>query len=258
MIGKFYEEEIEGFLFREYGDLGRPKYLILGLPDVGLVGSIAAMHVVRERKLRDAVGVESYAFLPPVAVVIDGKPLHPMRIYTDGESVAVLITDVPIAPPGVAPLGSAIVEYARRRGFEAIISITGVGSPARLKGGEPRVYWLATPGPAEGVASKLGADRFENGIIAGPYAVVLKESVRRRVSNLLVLVESYIDFPDPEAAAAALKALDNAISLGVGVDKLLEEAEHLRLRLRQLMKETREALNRLGKPLEYRTPLVYT
>ncbi len=258
MIGKFYEEEIDGFLFREYGDLGRPKYLILGLPDVGLVGSIAAMHIVRERKLKDAVGVESYAFLPPVAVVVDGKPLHPMRIYSDGEDFAVLITDVPVAPPGVAPLGSAIVEYARRRGFEVIISVTGVGSPARLKGGEPRVYWLATPGPAEEIGSRLNAEKFENGIIAGPYAVVLKETVRRRMGNLLLLVESYVDFPDPEAAAAALQALGKAVGLEVSVEKLLEEAEHLRLRLRQFMKETREALNRLGKPLEYRTPLVYT
>lgn len=258
MIGGHYEEEINGFLFREYGDLGRPRYLLLGLPDVGLVGSIAAMHVVRERKLRDAVGVESYAFLPPVAVVVDGRPLHPMRIYTDGGELAVLITDVPIAPPGVAPLGTAIVEYARRRGFEAIISVTGVGSPARLKGGEPRAYWLSTPGPSEELGSRTGAERFSNGIIAGPYAVVLKEAVRRRVGNLMILVESYIDFPDPEAAAEALRALSRATGYEVDVAKLLEEAEHLRLRLRQFMKETREALTRLGKPLEYRPPLVYT
>lgn len=258
MIGKFYEEEIEGFLFREYGDLGKPKYLILGLPDVGLVGSIAAMHIVSEKKLKDAVGIESYAFLPPVAVVVDGKPLHPMRIYTDGGDFAILITDVPIAPPGVAPLGTAIVEYARRLGLEAIIGITGIGSPNRLKGEEPKAYWLATPGPAEEIGSRFNVEKFGNGIIAGPYAVILKESVRRRVSSLLLLVESYIDFPDPEAAATALQVLGRGTGLEVNVDKLLEEAEQLRVKLRQFMKETKDALTRLGKPIEFRAPLVYT
>ncbi|WP_460124086.1 proteasome assembly chaperone family protein [Stetteria hydrogenophila] len=258
MIGGFYEEEINGFLFREYGELGRPKYLVLGLPDVGLVGAIAAMHIIRERKLKDAVGIESYTFLPPVAVVANGRPLHPVRIYTDGEELAVLITDVPVAPAGVAPLGSAIVEYARSRGFEVIISLTGVGSPARMRGAEPKVYWVSTGSRAEELGSRLGAEKFENGIIVGPYAIVLKESVRRKVNNLVVLAESYIDFPDPEAAAAALQALGKATGLEVSVEKLLEEAEQLRLRLRQLMKETREAMSRLGKPMEYRAPLVYT
>ncbi len=257
MIGGFYEEEINGFLFREYGELGRPRYLILGLPDVGLVGAIAGMHLIRERGLKDAVGVESYAFLPPVAVVVDGRPLHPMRIYSDGE-LAVLITDVPVAPPGVPPLGSAIVEYARRRGIEVIVSVTGVGSPARLQGGEPKAYWLATPGAAEELGGKLGVEKFRNGIIAGPYAVVLKEAVRRRVQNLLLLVEAYVDFPDPEAAARALEVLGPALGFKVDVAKLHAEAEQLRLKLRQLMKETKEALARMGKHMEYRTPIVYT
>jgi len=155
-----FEEEISGFEFREYERIGRPKYLVLGLPDVGLVGAISAAHIVRSLKLRDVVGIESYAFLPPVVVVSEGEPRYPMRIYSDGD-IAVLVTDVAIAPSGIAPLASAIVEYARRRGIDLIISITGLGSPRRLKGEPPSVYWLASSEEAAKALGGLGVERLE-------------------------------------------------------------------------------------------------
>lgn len=42
-----YEEEINGFIYREYKPLGKPRFLVIGLPDVGLVGEIAAVHMIR-------------------------------------------------------------------------------------------------------------------------------------------------------------------------------------------------------------------
>jgi len=42
-----YEEEILGYNFIEYGELGRPRLLVLGMPDAGLVGPIASGHLVR-------------------------------------------------------------------------------------------------------------------------------------------------------------------------------------------------------------------
>ncbi|MEB3817021.1 MAG: PAC2 family protein [Desulfurococcales archaeon] len=257
MRGAYLEEEIGGFTFREYGELGRPKVLILGLPDVGLVGSIAAMHIIRSLGLKDVVGVESYAFLPPVVVVLGGEPKHPMRIYSNGE-VAALVTDVPVSPPGVPALSAAIVEYARRRGVELLVSITGLGSPSRLKGGEPKLYWIASSENAEKKAESLGAKKFSDGIMVGPYSIVLKEAVRKHIDNIVILVESYIDFPDPEAAAEAVKAVSKLTGISIDVTKLLEEAETLKLRLQELMRGTKEALSKMGKGYEYSSTLIYS
>lgn len=258
MKREFLEEDIGGFSFREYGELGRPKYLILGLPDIGLVGSISAMHIVRSLGMDDVVGVESYAFLPPVVVVSSGEPRYPMRIYRKND-LAVLVTDVPVSPAGIAPLAMSIVEFARRRGVELIVSVTGLGSPKRLQGGSPNLYWLASSPYAARVAEEAGLkEKLEEGILVGPYAIILKEAVRKMVNNLIIMIESYPEFPDPEAAAEAVKALTKITGVEVDVAKLLEEAEMLKLRLKSLMKETREALARMGKGFEYRPPLIYT
>jgi len=256
--GVYLEEEINGFTFREYADPGRPSVLILGLPDVGLVGSIAAMHIIRSLKLRDVVGIESYAFLPPVVVILQGEPKHPMRIYSNGE-ISALVTDVPVSPAGVPALASAIVEYARRKGVGLVVSITGLGSPARLKDGEPKIYWIASTENAERMASeKLGSAKFSDGLMVGPYSIVLKEAARKRVDNIVILVESYVDFPDPEAAAEAVKTVSKLTGREIDVAGLLKEAEVLKLRLQELMKGTKEALTRMGKGYEYSSTLIYS
>jgi len=257
MRGAFYEEDINGFLFREYGELGRPSLLVLGLPDIGLVGPIAAMHIARSLELPDVVGIDSYAFLPPVTVVLKGEPKHPMRIYSNG-SIAVLITDVPVSPAGIAPLASAIVEYSRRRGVELLISITGLGSPARLGGEKPKLYWIASTDAAAKKAEETGASRFSDGLMVGPYSLILKEAVRKRVNNIVLLAESYTDFPDPEASAEAVKAVAKLAKIDIDVSRLIKEAEMLRLRLQDMMKNTKEALSRMGKGYEYSSTLIYS
>jgi predicted ATP-grasp superfamily ATP-dependent carboligase len=53
-----YEEEINGFIYREYRPLGKPRFLVTGLPDVGLVGEIATVHMIRNLGLTDSTGVD--------------------------------------------------------------------------------------------------------------------------------------------------------------------------------------------------------
>jgi uncharacterized protein len=56
-----YEEEINGFIYREYRPLGKPRFLVIGLPDVGLVGEIATVHMIRNLGLTDSIGVDIQA-----------------------------------------------------------------------------------------------------------------------------------------------------------------------------------------------------
>jgi uncharacterized protein len=57
-----YEEEINGFIYREYKPLGKPRFLVIGLPDVGLVGEIAAVHTIRSLGLTNSIGVDIQAW----------------------------------------------------------------------------------------------------------------------------------------------------------------------------------------------------
>ncbi len=253
-----FEEVINGFLFREVSPVRKLRYLVLGLPDVGLVGAITAMHLVRSLGMDDAVHVDSYTLLPPVAVIRKGSPLSPIRIYVKGE-LGVMVTDVPIAPPAVTPLATAIVEFARSRGVELLISVTGLGNPARIDMEKPGVYWIASTREATLEAGRLPeAKAADGGILVGPYAIIVKEAARKRVNNLVILVDSFIDLPDPEAASEAVKAISKLAGVEVPVDELLKQAEDIKLRMRELMRETKNVLSSMGKSMEYRTPLLYT
>ncbi|MMZ71367.1 hypothetical protein D1872_347220 [compost metagenome] len=64
--------------------------------------------------------------------------------------------------------------------------------------------------------------------------------------------------PDPEAAAVAVESVSKITGVDVNVSRLLEEAEKLKLRLKDLMKETRNVMAKMGKTYEYRPPLIYT
>jgi len=253
------EEEILGYQFIEYGQLGKPKYLILGLPDAGIVGPIAASHIVRSLKLPDVLGIESYGYIPPAAIIQGSSIKYPMRIYSNGE-VSVLITDVPPVPSGIVPLASAIVEFSRKRGIDHIISISGIGNPSRAEIDKPNVYYLTTTQESQKLIEPFLNDLkpFPDGIIVGPYAIILKESVRRKVNNLLLLSDAFTEIPDPEAAAEIVKIISYLINVKIDVSQLLQEAETLRLRLQGLAKETNDVLAKVGKGYEYRTPLIYS
>jgi len=255
--GAVLEEEIAGFTFRYLERLEGLDYLILGLPDVGLVGAIASLHIIREAKMEDKVGIDSYTAFPPVVVIQGGEAKHPMRVYVR-DRIGVLITDVPIAPPALPPFASAIVQFARLQGVRMLLSVTGVGSPSRIEAEKPRLFALANDRESEIEAGRIGAGKIDNGILVGPYALILKEATRRGLSNLVVLVESFIDLPDPEAAAVAVDALNKITGLSVDTGKLLEEAEKIKLRLKELMRETKNVMAKMGKGMEYRPPLIFT
>jgi uncharacterized protein len=253
-----YEEEILGYNFIEYGELGRPKYLVLGIPDAGLVGPIASSHMVNRLNMNDVVGIESYGYLPPAAVVVNGSVKYPLRIYVSND-MAVLVTEIMPVASGIVPLSIAIVEFARKRGIEYIVGMSGLGNPDRAEV-QPSLYWLSTTPQAESLASSLKdvGKPFPGGLIVGPYATILKESVKRGVNTLLLMAESFIDIPDPEAAAVTLQGLSKVTGVSVDVSQLLQEAETLRLRLQGMAKEAKDALAKVGKGYEYRAPLIYS
>ncbi len=254
-----YQEHYDGFTIVEYEDyeLEKPSYLVLGLPDAGLVGPIAASHMVRTLEMREVGGIDSDRYFPPVVVVHQGVPRLPLRMFALGNTL-VLVSETAMAPAAIYPLSYAIVEYAKKRGIDYIVSLLGMGVPNRLELEKPRVYWLANTDPASRLGEKLEVQRFEEGFLVGPYAAILKEASRRRVNNLVILAEAFLDFPDPEAAAQVLQGLSKIVGVEINVKALLDEAELIRIKTRELMKNTRRALAQMQKGYEQQVPLLYT
>ena len=250
-----YEEEVDGLVLMEYTEfkLRRPSFMVLGLPDTGLVGVISTSHMVEALGMEEVAGIEILPMMPPVAVISNGRVRTPLRIYYK-DNVLALTSETPVPPNVIHPLSRLLVEYAMKRGVEYIVSIVGVANPQRINIEKPKVYWIASDEKARSLVEKLeDVEGFLNGYLVGPYALVLKNALRLRVPNLVLLADAYMEFPDPEAAAEVLSRLSRIIGQEIDTKKLLEQAEMIRLRLRGLMKQTKQSMAEMGAP----SPLLY-
>jgi len=253
------EDAYEGIVFLEYEefDIGHPSFFVIGLPDAGLVGSISVGHLIRELKPDEIGGIEIERLMPPVVIIKKGEPRPPLRLFKK-ENLVILTSEAPIPPSSIYTLSNAILEYSVRRRIDFIVSLTGVGSPNRIKGGKPNVFWTANGKQALEEVARLGIPPFDDGLLIGPYAVILKEASRYLVNNIVLLVESFPDIPDPEAAAEVIKTFSKLTGVSIDVSKLLEEAEMIRMRTRELMRHTARVMNQMGKSMEMQPSLLYT
>lgn len=235
-----------------------PEYLILGLPDAGLVGAIASRYLVINKNLKLVGEIDSPAYFSPVTVVHKSTPMSPVQLYMpDDRRYLILLSEAPIPAPAVYPLSLAILEYSREIGVEHIISISGIAVPNRLQIEKPKSYWLASTKKSAELLKDLKLEELKEGFIVGPYAVILKEARRKGINNFVIFVESFFDLPDPESAAEALKILSQIISIEIDISKLLEEAELIKLQTRELMRQTRKSMSEMQKRYEMQVPLMY-
>ncbi len=254
LVKPIYEEELDGLLLMEYEEyeLSHPSFLVLGLPDTGLVGVIAANHLVESLGMKEVAGIDVLTLMPPVAVISKGEVRPPLRLYMK-DNIMAMTAEAPVPPASVHALAKMLIDYAMKRGVDYIISIVGVASPNRINIEKPRVYWLASNEKAKKLVEGLGLEGFLNGYLVGPYALILKNAIRARMPNLVLLADAYIEFPDPEAAAEVLNVLSRISGREIDTKKLLEQAEMIRLRLRGLMKQTKQTMAEMGSP----SPLMY-
>jgi uncharacterized protein len=233
--------------------VSRPN-VIVGVPEVGLVGTIAASYLVEQLRLPEIANVES-ELLPPVLVVHDSEPKPPIRIFGK-DALAVVVSEIPLVSLLSYEFASQIVAWCKEKQAKMVLGATGLPSEARAEGSsdfKPVVLAVTNDANLRKSIKAIGAEPFEQGMVAGTYATLLMRCVSQGVPNLTLLAESYAMFPDPGAAAAAVQVLSKLLQIAVDVKPLLEGAEEIRLKMRGLMSQTQEAIQQQAA----QTPSVY-
>lgn len=246
----------------EYYELGRlpeKPVLLVGIPDVGLVGPIATSFIVKSLNL-SVVGYLDSEFLPPVILFHESRPYTPLRIYAkgaNGPNIAVFFAETAIPLQGLHSLSSFIVNFSRRRRIEKVVLIGGIAVPNRMQIKKPKVYAAAIDQGDRDLLEKQGFELFKEGFIGGGYALILKYCLKMGYPGIALLAESYLNYPDPGAAAAVLEKLQPLLGLELDLTPLLEKEEEIRVKLRELMKRTMESMPRAGKEYEFTLPPMY-
>ncbi len=247
------------WVFRELKEVRRARYLIVGVPDAGLVGLIAATHLIRQVDTELVAYVDS-SYLPPVIMYHGGRPYPVMRVHyhsDGGAGYLVLVSEVAMSASGIHSFAQRLVEWGQAKGVERIIMLGGVPSPQRINLEKPGVYAAGVTQADAEFLERAGISIFKEGFVSGPYAAILKECFARSMGGVALLAESFLNYPDPGAAAAVLTALSQVTGLKVDVKPLMEQEEEIRARLRETMRRTMEAMREAGKAYEYAVPAMY-
>jgi uncharacterized protein len=227
--------------------------MILGFPDVGLVGVIAASHLIDELKLMEVAYMDS-ELLPPLVVLHDGMPHSSLRIFGDG-NIILTISETPIPAEITYPVTNTLVDWGKKKNVKMMISLSGLPIQERQDTQELKVFAAASTPETLRLAQTKGVEVLKEGFMVGPQAVMLQRCSKNGIAAMTLLAQCFFNYPDPEAAAAVLNELAKITGTRVDVAKLLEKGEEIRLRARDMMKRTQQEMASAKKGQEYDIPV---
>lgn len=224
---------------RQPVDLNEPV-LVEGLPGVGLVGKIAADHLVEEFEMTYVAAVNCDG-LPEVAIYQEGdrsiRP--PVRIYADERrDLLVLQSDVPVSPRAAEEFAACVTGWLDDQGGVPIY-LSGI---AQEKDGVPSMYGIGS-GEGEGMLADNDVETPpESGLVSGPTGALLAEANEQGLDSVGLIVQASSKFPDPEAARVLLgDGIEPIAGIDVDTDPLVEQADKIAKAREQLAQQMQQA-----------------
>ncbi len=227
--------------------------LLFGFPDVGLVGVIAAAHLIEELGLTEVAYVDS-ELLPPLIVLHEGLPHSSIRIFAN-HNILLTVSEMPIPAGVIYPIMNALIEWGKSKNPKIMISLSGIPIQDRQDAKELKAFAAASNPEALKVAQDKGIEVLTEGYMVGPQAIILQKAAYSGLPALTLLSQCFFNYPDPQAAAEVLKELGKIIGLEVNVAKLLEKGEEIRVKARDVMKRTQQEMSKMKKAQEYDIPI---
>ncbi len=218
----------------------KSQSVLIGFPDVGLVGLISCMHIIETLKLSEKGHIQSDLF-PPLVVMHGGKFQSPIRIYSNDE-ITVIISEIPIPTNAINPLARALVKWLKEKNIKKVISLYGIPVPNRLNIETPGTFANSNNVDHEKLLKEKDIKSIDTGILAGMHAAIVWEAVKQELPIIALGVETFAQYPDPQASANLVTDLNKIIGTNIDIQELLDKAEELRIKLRDIMARTQEEM----------------
>jgi uncharacterized protein len=230
--------------------------MLFGFPDVGLVGVIAATHLIDELGLEEVAYADS-RLLPPVTVVHEGLPHSSLRIFGN-DKVLLAVSEIPLAADLVYPAMDALIEWGKSKKVRMMVALSGIPMQDRADAKELKVFATVSSPELLKTVEKEGVEALLEGYIVGPQAIMLMRGAQTGLPAIALLAQCFLNYPDPEAAGEVLKGLAKVTDVKVETVKLLEKGEEIRLKARDVMRRTQDEMSKMKKGQEYDIPVYVT
>ncbi len=245
------EEEIQ---IVEYKDVDLSNsVLIEAFPTVGLVSSIAGHFLVEQLKLEE-IGTISSRYFMPAAVIHNGVPSPPVRIYAGKkicgptgacDQIVVVISEFMPSVDIIKPVGNMILSWAQKKKCSYIVTLEGTHA---LNPKKPKTYGVATTQKMKDILKKYNIEETKEGMITGITGVLLFEGARLKQDVLCLLAEAHTSYPDSRAAALLVEALDKMLpEIKIDTQPLYKEAEDIEQKIRAFIKQAQPTAPSTGQ-----------
>ncbi|WP_254530492.1 proteasome assembly chaperone family protein [Natrinema gelatinilyticum] len=212
--------------------------LVEGFPGVGLVGKLAADHLVTELDMQYYASVHCDG-LARIGVYRGGNRTArpPVRLYvSEDHDLLVLQSDAPISSAAIGNVADCLTSWI----------IDQEATPIYLSG-LPVERDEETRAAVYGIATADGDNRLEaadvpippeDGVITGPTGALIDAAAREAYATLGLIVQCDPQFPDPQAASVLLEdGIGPIIGLDIDVQDLLDHAEEIRAKRERLARQ---------------------
>ncbi|MBN2150643.1 MAG: proteasome assembly chaperone family protein [Candidatus Lokiarchaeota archaeon] len=220
---------------------------IVGVANAGLVGTIAASHIIEKMKMEEVAHVHSASF-PPMSVFIDGVLKNPFRIYADVKDASgsmkqattfVVTSELPLNKETYHEIAHVLTDYIQEMGIKKIVTLVGfpVEDVEKFE-----VFYAAEPEIMDVLKKVQSIKPLPKGMIFGLEALVLNEALERELDGftLIAPVKEYI--PATRSAAALIEALNGIFPfIEIEVKELLERDDMLQAKLKELAEQVRRS-----------------
>ncbi|MHA1271018.1 MAG: proteasome assembly chaperone family protein [Candidatus Helarchaeota archaeon] len=240
---------------KNYKEVKKPT-IIVGLPSTGLVGLISALHIIDTMEMEYCGHIESRQ-LPPIILIHDNELALPLRIYQK-DKLFVIISEIsiPTSPALTYNIADKLAEWIKNLDPEYLIILRGNPIPNRIEIEVPNCYGLGTSSELNKIIEDIDCGLMEHGIITGVDALLLWESSKQEIPAITLATDAFPNLPDPGAAAVLIEKLNKILGIYIDPAKLIENAEDLRIKMRDMMRNTTAQQSHLQSK-EFQIPPMY-
>lgn len=227
--------------------------MLFGFPDVGLVGVIAASHLIEELGLAEIAYLDS-KLMPPLIVLHEGLPHSSIRVFGN-DKIMLAVSETPISTEIIYQVMDMLIEWGRSKKVKLMVSLSGMPIEDRQDAKELKVFAAASSPETLKTVQDRGIEALMEGYMVGPQAIMLMRASQIGIPAITLMSQCFLNYPDPESAAEVLKGLATMTGIKVDIAKLLEKGEEIRLKARDVMQRTQQEMSKMKKSQEYDLPV---
>jgi len=227
--------------------------MLFGFPDVGLVGVIAASHLIEELGLAEIAYLDS-RLMPPLIVLHEGLPHSSIRVFGN-DKIMLAVSETPISVEIIYQVMDTLIEWGRSKKVKLMVSLSGMPIEDRQDAKELKVFAAASSPETLKTVQDRGIEALMEGYMVGPQAIMLMRASQIGIPAITLMSQCFLNYPDPESAAEVLKGLATMTGIKVDIAKLLEKGEEIRLKARDVMHRTQQEMSKMKKSQEYDLPV---